>query len=119
MKDLVNTIKLFIGKLYSNELALRIRPSYFPFTEPGFEVDVSCIVCEMKGCHICKHSGFLEIAGCGMVHPNVLREGGLDPKVHSGFAFGIGIDRLLLLERGIPDIRYFYDGDARFINQGL
>ena len=92
-------------------------PSYFPFTEPSAEVDMDCILCGGKGCRVCKHTGWLEILGCGMVHPQVLRNGGYDPDVYSGFAFGMGPERIAMLKHGIDDIRYFFGNDLRFLQQ--
>ena len=97
-------------------LKIRLRPSYFPFTEPSAEVDVSCTICKSKGCNVCKYSGWLEILGCGMVHPNVLKNAKVDPKKYQGFAFGIGIDRLAMLKYGIKDLRSFFDCDFRWLN---
>lgn len=115
--DLVSTLQDFLRKLLSPDVKLRLRPSYFPFVEPGMEVDVSCILCHGVGCSICKYSGWLEVLGAGMIHPNVLQNGGIDPEVYSGFAWGMGVERLLLLKQGIPDIRYFTENDLRFLSQ--
>lgn len=115
--DLFATLDLFLGKLFKREVTARYRPSYFPFVEPGVEVDISCMSCEGKGCHLCKHSGWLEIAGAGMIHPDVLKNGGIDPEEYSGFAWGLGLERLVIMLRGIQDIRQFTENDLRFLNQ--
>lgn len=115
--DLMATLDQFLKKLFSPTVSTRYRPSYFPFVEPGIEVDVSCMACEGKGCHLCKHTGWLEVAGAGMVHPEVLKNGGIDPEVYSGFAWGFGLERLVMLKYGIPDIRLFTENDQRFLSQ--
>lgn len=115
--DLLDTMRTFLKKLFKTEVDVRYRPSYFPFVEPGMEVDVGCISCKGKGCPLCKHTGWLEILGAGMVHPEVLRNGGIDPEVYSGYAWGMGIERLVLLKYGINDIRTFVQNDMRFLNQ--
>lgn len=107
----------FLGKLFKQDIATRYRPSYFPFVEPGVEVDISCLVCQGKGCHLCKHSGWVEVAGAGMIHPEVLRNGGIDPEQYTGFAWGMGLERLVMMLRGIQDIRLFTENDLRFLNQ--
>ncbi len=112
--DLKGTLAYFAERMYGPGTRVRLRPSYFPFTEPSAEMDVSCFLCAGKGCRICKHSGWLEIGGCGMVHPTVLRNGGYDPDHFSGFAGGFGIERIAMLKYAIDDIRLFYNGDARF-----
>jgi phenylalanyl-tRNA synthetase alpha chain len=96
---------------------IRLRPSFFPFTEPSAEMDVACVFCEQKGCRICKHSGWIEILGCGMVDPNVFREVGYPENKYRGFAFGIGLDRMVMLTSGVNDIRLLTDGDLRFLRQ--
>ena len=103
--------------MFGEDRKIRFRPSYFPFTEPSVEVDVSCFKCGGKGCPICKKSGWIEILGAGMVHPNVLSMSGYDPEKYSGFAFGIGIERVAILRYGIDDIRKFYTNDLRFVSQ--
>ena len=113
--NLKATLELFAKKMFSKDSKIRFRSSYFPFTEPSVEVDVSCFNCHGKGCNICKGSGWIEILGAGMVHPNVLRMSGYDPDVYSGFAFGIGIERVAMLRYGIDDIRKFYTNDIRFL----
>ena len=95
----------------------RFRPSYFPFVEPGLEVDVRCTACRGKGCRLCKHTGWLEVCGAGMIHPNVLKKGNIDPEVYSGYAWGMGIERLAILQHDIPDIRMFTQNDLRFLAQ--
>lgn len=115
--NLKSTLELFAKKMFSKDTKVRFRSSYFPFTEPSVEVDVSCFNCKGKGCPICKNSGWIEILGAGMVHPNVLKMSGYDPEVYSGFAFGIGIERVAMLRYGINDIRKFYQNDLRFLRQ--
>lgn len=115
--DLLSTLDEFLSKLFHKKVETRYRASYFPFVEPGMEADVRCIMCEGKGCMVCKYSGWLEVLGAGMVHPEVLKSGGIDPDVYSGFAFGMGLDRLVMLKHGIPDIRAFSENDLRFLRQ--
>ncbi|MHB8776419.1 MAG: phenylalanine--tRNA ligase subunit alpha [Anaerolineales bacterium] len=115
--DLKGTLADFVRRMFGEGARLRFRASYFPFTEPSAEVDVECFVCGGKGCQVCKNSGWLEILGCGMVHPVVLQNGGYDPKVYSGFAFGMGPERQLMLRNKINDIRYFWGNDVRFLEQ--
>ena len=117
LADLKGTLEVFVRKLLGEKSELRFRPSYFPFTEPSYEVDVSCFKCGGKGCNLCKQTGWIEILGSGIVHPNVLKMNGYDPEVYSGFAFGTGLDRLAMFKYNIPDIRYFYANDIRFLNQ--
>ena len=107
----------FLGAFFERDLAMRLRPSYFPFTEPSAEVDMSCVFCGGSGCRTCKHTGWLEIAGCGMVHPNVLKASGVDPERYTGYAFGAGIDRLAMLRYGVNDLRLFFENDLRFLRQ--
>ncbi len=107
----------FLQAFFEKDLAMRLRPSYFPFTEPSAEVDMSCVFCEGKGCRTCKHTGWLEIAGCGMVHPNVLMASGIDAERYTGYAFGMGIDRLTMLRYGVNDLRLFFENDLRFLEQ--
>lgn len=116
-RDLLATQEEFYSKLFDQRVKLRVRPSYFPFVEPGIEVDISCTSCKGKGCRICKHSGWLEVAGAGMVHPNVLKAGGIDPRKYQGFAWGGGIERLAMLKHDIQDIRLFMENDLRFLSQ--
>ena len=117
LADLKGTLEIFVKKMLGENSKLRFRPSYFPFTEPSYEVDVSCFKCGGKGCNLCKQSGWIEILGSGMVHPNVLKMNGYDPEKYTGFAFGTGLDRLAMFKYGITDIRYFYTNDVRFLNQ--
>lgn len=115
--DLKGTLTNFARRLYGAGRPVRFRASHFPFTEPSAEVDVQCFLCDGKGCRLCKYAGWLEILGCGMVHPNVLRNGGYDPDKVSGFAFGMGPERITMLRHGIEDIRYFWGNDLRFLEQ--
>lgn len=117
LADLKGTLEVFVKKMLGENSKLRFRPSYFPFTEPSYEVDVSCFKCGGKGCNLCKQTGWIEILGSGMVHPNVLKMNGYDPEKYSGFAFGTGLDRLAMFKFGIPDIRMLYINDVRFLNQ--
>jgi len=117
LADLKACLVAFCKDFFGEGLKLRFRPSYFPFTEPSAEVDISCFLCGGKGCQLCKYAGWLEILGCGMVDPNVLKEVGYDPEVYSGYAFGIGVERMAMLKYGIKDIRLFYENDIRFIRQ--
>jgi len=114
---LKGVLKTFLEKFFNKKINIRFRPSYFPFVEPGIEVDMSCFKCEGKGCSICKNTGWIEVLGAGMVHSNVLKAGGIDPEKYQGFAFGVGIDRLGMLKYGIDDVRLFYNGDLRFVQQ--
>lgn len=117
MGDLKGVLDVFAKELYGEKTNTRLRPSYFPFTEPSGEVDISCTVCSGKGCRVCKNTGWIEILGSGMVHPNVLRNCGIDPEVYSGFAFGMGLDRVANMKYGITDIRLLYENDLRFLKQ--
>ncbi|MBD3920115.1 phenylalanine--tRNA ligase subunit alpha [Paenibacillus sp. PR3] len=117
MSDLKGTLLQFVQLMFGSQAQIRLRPSFFPFTEPSAEVDVTCSQCGGHGCRMCKHTGWLEILGCGMVHPRVLEMGGYDPNEVSGFAFGMGVERIALLKYGIDDIRHFYTNDQRFLNQ--
>lgn len=117
MGDLKGTLEMIIKKMFGEERQIRLRPSYFPFTEPSVEVDVSCFKCEGKGCNVCKQTGWIEILGAGMVHPRVLEMSGIDATKYSGFAFGLGQERIAMLRYGINDIRGFYQGDIRFAEQ--
>lgn len=114
--NLKGTLEEVIRKLFGEDREIRLRPSFFPFTEPSFEVDVTCFKCGGKGCSICKDTGWIEVLGSGEVHPNVLRNCGYDPEVYTGFAIGIGIERIAMLKYGITDIRSFYTNDMRFLN---
>lgn len=115
--DLMATMHEFLQKLFKREVETRFRPSYFPFVEPGMEVDLRCLSCEGTGCHLCKHTGWLEIAGAGMIHPEVLKNGEIDPETYTGFAWGMGVERVILLKRGVNDIRMFTENDMRFLEQ--
>ena len=115
LTDLMGTLEFMANKLFGDGRKIRFRPSYFPFTEPSVEVDVSCPFCNGKGCSVCKGSGWIEILGAGMVHPNVFRMNGFDPETTSGFAFGVGLERVAMLKYGITDIRNFYLNDVRFL----
>lgn len=117
MADLKGTLVDFTGRIFGSHRRTRFRASYFPFTEPSAEMDVECILCDGQGCQVCKHTGWLEILGCGMVHPTVLKNGGYDPAIYSGFAFGLGPERIAMLKYGIDDIRYFWANDLRFLQQ--
>jgi len=117
MADLKGALLSFAKQFFGSEAKIRLRPSFFPFTEPSAEVDVSCYICGGKGCRVCKNSGWLEISGSGMVHPNVLTACGIDPKVYSGYAFGFGIDRTTMMRYAISDIRDFFENDYRFLEQ--
>ena len=117
LADLKGTLEVFVKHMLGNDSKLRFRPSYFPFTEPSYEVDVSCFKCGGKGCNLCKETGWIEILGSGMVHPNVLKMNGYDPEKYSGFAFGTGLDRLAMFKYGITDIRLLYANDVRFLTQ--
>ena len=115
--DLKNTLYYFVKELFGKDTQIRFRPSYFPFTEPSAEMDISCHICKGKGCNVCKHSGWVEIGGAGMVDPNVLETNGINPKEYSGFAFGMGIERITMLKYGIKDLRLFTENDLRFLGQ--
>ena len=117
MGDLKGTLEVLLKELFGADRNIRLRPSYFPFTEPSVEVDVSCFKCGGKGCNVCKHTGWIEILGAGMVHPDVLEMSGIDSKEYSGFAFGLGPDRIAMLRYGVNDIRNFYSNDVRFLEQ--
>lgn len=115
--DLKQTLLYFAKELFGENAVIRMRPSYFPFTEPSAEVDVSCTICNSKGCNVCKYTGWLEILGCGMVDPNVLEASGIDSKIYSGFAFGMGIERISQLKYKVNDLRLYSENDVRFLNQ--
>lgn len=115
--DLIATLKEFWNRLFKKQVKTRFRPSFFPFVEPGLEMDIECTVCGGAGCRICKHTGWLEVLGGGMVHPEVLKNGGIDPQEYSGFAFGLGIERMAMLFYGVTDIRAFAENDIRFLKQ--
>lgn len=115
--DLKQTLYFFVREMFGDDVKVRFRPSYFPFTEPSAEMDISCMLCKGDGCAVCKRTGWLEILGCGMVHPNVLKNCGIDPEKYTGFAFGMGVERPALLKYGITDIRLFSENDLRFLEQ--
>lgn len=115
--DLKGTVDQFLKAFFEEDVAVRFRPSFFPFTEPSAEVDIQCTNCAGKGCRVCSNSGWLEVMGCGMVHPNVLRSSGIDPEKYTGFAFGMGPDRLAMLRYGVNDLRLFFENDLRFLEQ--
>ena len=117
MGDLKGTLEMFVKKCLGEKTQIRFRPHHFPFTEPSAEADVSCFVCGGKGCRVCKGEGWIELLGCGMVHPNVLRNCGIDPEEYSGFAFGCGIERIAMAKFGIDDMRLLYENDVRFLKQ--
>ncbi|MDF1672981.1 MAG: phenylalanine--tRNA ligase subunit alpha [Vicingaceae bacterium] len=115
--DLKQTLMYFAKEMFGEKTQIRLRPSYFPFTEPSAEMDVSCSVCDSKGCNVCKYTGFLEIMGCGMVDPNVLENCGIDSKKYTGFAFGMGVERIAMLKYKVNDLRLYSEGDVRFLDQ--
>lgn len=115
--DLKQTLYHFAKEMFGKDTKIRLRPSFFPFTEPSAEIDISCLICHGKGCNVCKYSGWVEIAGSGMVHPNVLRNCGVDSEAYTGFAFGMGIERITMLRYGINDLRLFSENDLRFLKQ--
>ncbi len=117
MSDLKGTLEIFAKKCLGENTLIRFRPHHFPFTEPSAEADVSCFVCGGKGCRVCKNEGWIELLGCGMVHPNVLRNCGIDPKEYSGFAFGFGVERIAMAKFGLDDMRLLYENDTRFLKQ--
>ena len=115
--DLKGTLETFIKRLYGEDSVVRFRPHHFPFTEPSAEVDVQCFSCHGEGCRLCKNEGWIEILGCGMVHPKVLSNCGIDPEVYSGFALGMGLERVVMRRYNIDDLRLFYENDVRFLKQ--
>ncbi len=116
IENLMYIMQELLKEVFNTDLKVRLRPSYFPFTEPSYEMDISCVLCHGKGCPTCKHAGWIELIGCGMVHPNVLRAGGIDPDKYMGFAFGIGLTRLAMMKYKISDIRVLNNGDLRYLN---
>lgn len=114
---LIYFMKTILKEIFKRDVEVRLRPGFFPFVEPGFELDIRCLICEGKGCSVCKQVGWVELLPCGMVHPNVLRSGGIDPEKYNGFAFGLGLDRLVMMKYGIDDIRHLQSGDLRFNSQ--
>ncbi len=117
ISNLIYFMKTMLSEVFGRPINVRLRPGYFPFTEPGFELDINCLICGGKGCPSCKNSGWLELCPCGMVHPNVLREGGVDPEEYTGFAFGLGLTRLAMMKYGVKDIRDFNSGNLRALSQ--
>jgi len=115
--NLIATLQTFLETYYSRQLKVKTQPFYFPFTEPSFEFAISCPFCDEKGCHICSQAGWIELLGCGMIHPNVLREAGIDPNTYTGFAWGCGIDRLVMMKYSVEDVRYFHSGNLKFLRQ--
>ena len=115
--DLKQTLYFFVQEMFGTDVKVRFRPSYFPFTEPSAEMDISCLICGGKGCNVCKHTGWVEILGCGMVHPNLLDNCGIDSKKYTGFAFGMGVERITMLKYQIKDLRLFSENDLRFLKQ--
>jgi phenylalanyl-tRNA synthetase alpha chain len=115
--DMKQTLLYFSREMFGEQTQIRLRPSYFPFTEPSAEMDISCTICHGAGCNVCKHSGWVEILGCGMVDPAVLKNCTIDPEVYSGFAFGMGIERITMLKFGVNDLRLFSENDVRFLSQ--
>ncbi|MDH5274762.1 MAG: phenylalanine--tRNA ligase subunit alpha, partial [Gammaproteobacteria bacterium] len=117
LANLKSVLHEFVQRYFERDLGIRFRPSYFPFTEPSAEVDIECVFCSGAGCRVCKQTGWLEVAGCGMVHPNVLRNVGIDPERYTGYAFGMGIERLAMLRYSVNDIRLYFENDLRFLRQ--
>ncbi|MDY6941885.1 MAG: phenylalanine--tRNA ligase subunit alpha [Pseudomonadota bacterium] len=117
MIDLYSLLKAFLSAFFERELEVRFRPSYFPFTEPSAEVDMQCVMCDGKGCRVCSHTGWLEVLGCGIVHPEVFAHVGVDTERYTGFAFGLGVERLAMLRYGVNDLRVFFENDIRFLRQ--
>ncbi|MBE6182712.1 phenylalanine--tRNA ligase subunit alpha [Heyndrickxia ginsengihumi] len=117
MADLKGTLEVFAKNIFGEDREIRLRPSFFPFTEPSVEMDISCKICGGEGCHVCKGTGWIEVLGGGMVHPRVLKMAGFDPEIYTGFAFGIGAERIAMLKYGVDDIRHFYTNDIRFLQQ--
>ena len=117
MSDLKGTLEIFAKKCLGEGTQIRFRPHHFPYTEPSAEVDVSCFVCKGKGCRVCKNQGWIELLGCGMVHPKVLENCGIDSNIYSGFAFGCGLERIAMAKYGIDDMRLLYENDVRFLKQ--
>jgi len=115
--QLKGTVEEFLKVFFEKELAVRFRPSYFPFTEPSAEVDIACVMCNGEGCRVCSHTGWLEVMGCGMVHPNVFKSAGIDSEEFSGFAFGMGVERLAMLRYGVNDLRLYFENDLKFLSQ--
>ncbi len=117
LKDMLGTLKVFFEAFFEKEVEVKFMPDYFPFVEPGGQMALSCVLCDMKGCKVCKETGWLEVLGCGMIHPDVLSQAGVDSSIYSGFAWGFGLERLIMLKNNIEDMRIFHSGDLRFIQQ--
>ena len=117
VSHLIYFMKTLLSEIFKREVEVRLRPGFFPFVEPGFELDIKCLICKGSGCSVCKHTGWVELLPCGMVHPNVLSAGKIDPEKYTGFAFGLGLDRLVMMRYGIDDIRLIHSGDLRFNSQ--
>ena len=117
VSNLIYVMKKLLSEIFKRDVHVRLRPGYFPFVEPGFELDINCLICGGTGCSVCKQTGWVELLPCGLVHPNVLKHGGIDPEKWSGFAFGLGLNRLIMMKYGINDIRHFLSGDIRFVKQ--
>jgi phenylalanyl-tRNA synthetase alpha chain len=117
VSNLIYFMKTILKEIFKKDVEVRLRPGFFPFVEPGFELDIRCLICKGEGCSVCKHVGWVELLPCGMVHPNVLKAGGIDPSEFNGFAFGLGLDRLVMMKYGIEDIRHLQSGDLRFNSQ--
>jgi len=117
VSHLIFVMKELLREIFQRDVKVRLRPGFFPFVEPGFELDINCLICGGTGCSVCKQSGWVELLPCGLVHPNVLRAGGIDPEKWQGFAFGLGLNRLVMMRYGINDIRHFQSGDLRFLYQ--
>jgi phenylalanyl-tRNA synthetase alpha chain len=117
ISNLIAVMKALLSQIFNRPVTVRLRPGYFPFVEPGFELDCQCLICEGTGCKTCKQSGWIELLPCGMIHPRVFEAGGVDPDQWSGFAFGLGLTRLAMMKYGVPEIRLFNSGDLRFLEQ--
>ncbi|MDX8401156.1 MAG: phenylalanine--tRNA ligase subunit alpha, partial [Mariprofundaceae bacterium] len=117
MAELKAVLRHFLNTYFEKNVPIRLRPHYFPFTEPSAEVDIGCVFCDGKGCRVCKGSGWLEVLGAGMIHPNVLKAAGIDHEAFTGYAFGLGVERLVMLKHGIPDLRLFFENDVRFLRR--
>ena len=117
MGDLKGALEVFAKELFGKDIKVRFRPHHFPFTEPSAEMDVTCFACGGKGCRVCKGEGYIEVLGCGMVHPKVLKMSGIDPEVYSGFAFGMGLERVAMQRYGITDLRLLFENDTKFLKQ--
>ena len=117
ISNLIYFMKTMLSEVFQRDIKVRLRPGFFPFVEPGFELDISCLICGGTGCASCKHSGWLELCPCGMIHPNVLRDGGIDPEQYTGFAFGLGLTRLAMMKYGVADLRDFNSGNLTRLSQ--